>query len=83
MPDAEYSVAMPESAFPGLFVLGLFLWSLELEEPMHQSSWALEMWLCCSSQLREHSGAQKQNLRSVSPASPMTKLTASWPRNHL
>uniref|UniRef100_A0A5F9CDE6 Fatty acid 2-hydroxylase n=1 Tax=Oryctolagus cuniculus TaxID=9986 RepID=A0A5F9CDE6_RABIT len=24
----EYSVAVPESAFPGLFVLGMFLWSL-------------------------------------------------------
>lgn len=27
-PSAEYSVAMPESAFPGLFVLGMLLWSL-------------------------------------------------------
>lgn len=25
---AEYSVAMPESVFPGLFVLGMLLWSL-------------------------------------------------------
>ncbi|XP_060993742.1 fatty acid 2-hydroxylase [Dama dama] len=31
----EYSVAMPESAFPGLFLLGLFIWSL-LEYLIHR-----------------------------------------------
>uniref|UniRef100_A0A9L0S4E5 Fatty acid 2-hydroxylase n=1 Tax=Equus caballus TaxID=9796 RepID=A0A9L0S4E5_HORSE len=31
----EYSVAMPESVFPGLFVLGLFLWSL-VEYVLHR-----------------------------------------------